>query len=240
MSYDWSLPYTEVDPRCGCFELYGPLKYCGVPRLHAERQDTSRAAWATVVERVERAAVEQPEVFDPLAGFTDSERLEVVTLPTTIARLNKVRVLALCSSAMSWLPPSIGEMASLEILDIYRSYRLHYFPFELTRCPLKDSRISTRALFGSYRCFAPFPDVIDPANGASLRALAPKGCSVCGVAISEESGLVRWITRRVGTDVVPLLVFACSSSCVDTLSRATPDARVHCGGAGSEGWGPRR
>jgi hypothetical protein len=240
-TYDWSLPDTEFAAECGCFELYGPVKECGVPLLHAESQDTSCVAWTTVVERIERAAVEEPEVFEPLAGLTDSQRSDVVTLPTTIVRLRSVRVLKLCRTALSWLPAAIGEMVSLEILDIYRSYRLHYFPYELTRCSLlKDSRISTRALFGNYKCFAPFPDLLDPSNSASLRVLAPKDCSVCGRTISEELGLARWTTRRVGTDFVPLLVVACSSRCVDAISRAAPEARIHSGGAGSAEWGPRR
>jgi hypothetical protein len=194
-----------------------------------------------VVERVERAAVEQPEVFEPLAGLTDSQRSEVVSLPTTISRLKRVRVLSLCCSALSSLPAAIGEMESLEILDIYRSYRLHYFPFELTRCSLlKDSRISTRALFGNYKCVAPFPDLLDPSNRETLRLLAPADCSVCGSPISEGSGLPRWFTRRVATDDVPLLLVACSSPCIDALSRAVPGAHIHTGGAGSADWGLRR
>jgi hypothetical protein len=173
--------------------------------------------------------------------LTDSQRSEVVTLPTTIGRLKSVRVLELSCSALSRLPAAIGEMSSLEILDIYKSYQLHYFPFELTRCSLlKDSRISTRTLFGNYKRFAPFPDLLDPSIGASLRVLAPKDCSVCGVEISEELGLARWTTRWVGTDFVPLLVVACSSACVDALSKAVPEARIHSGGAGSADWGPRR
>ena len=241
-SYDWSLPETWFTPSCECFELYGwPVKERGVPLLHAEQQDTCCVAWTTVVERVERAAIEQPEVFDPLAGLTDSQRSEVVTLPASISRLKGVRVLSVCCSALSWLPAAIGEMSSLEILDIYQSYRLHYLPFELTRCSLlKDSRISTRALFGNYKRIAPFPDLLDPSNEANLCFLAPKDCSVCGLAIPEELGLARWTTRRVGTDWVPLLLVACSVACVDALSRTVPDGRIHSGGAGSAEWGPRR
>jgi hypothetical protein len=240
-SYDWPQTETWFTPACRCFEQYGPLTDRGVPLLHAEQQDTSCRAWSIVVERVERAAVEQPEVFEPLAGLTDCQRSEVVALPATISRLKRVRVLSLCRSAVSSLPAAIGEMESLEILDIYQSYRLHYLPFELTRCSLlKDSRISTRALFGNYKRIAPFPDLLDRSNSESLRALAPKDCSVCGSPVSEGSGLPRWITRRVGTDFVPLLLVACSSPCIDALSRAVPDARVHSGGTGSAEWGPRR
>lgn len=241
MAYDWSLPETWITSTCGCFQLYGPPEEREVPPLHADQQDTCCEAWNVVVERTERAAVEQPEVFDPLVGLTDAQRFEVVTLPTTIARLTRVRVLKLCCSALSWLPPAIGEMRALEILDIYQSYRLHYFPFELTRCTrLEDSRVSTRALFGNYKRFAPFPDLRDPANSASLRVLAPKDCSVCRLAISDGQGLARWTTRRVGTDFVPLLVVACSSQCVDSLLRASPETQTHSGGAGSAEWGPRR
>jgi hypothetical protein len=42
-------------------------------------------------------------------------------------------------------------------------------------------------------------------------------CSVCNAPVDRELHQV-WISRRVGTDVLPLLVNACSAACVAALS----------------------
>ena len=58
----------------------------------------------------------------------------------------------LYGSGLVRIPPEVGEMTALEDFDPYTSYRLHWFPFEITRCPkLKDSRVSTRALYGNFK-----------------------------------------------------------------------------------------
>jgi len=240
-NYDWPIPDTGFSSFCGCFELYAsrPVER-GVPMLHPDVPDMSTRAWATVIERIEVAAARHIEVFDPLEGLSDSERSEITTLPSEIAQLTSVRVLKICCSGLAWLPPAIANMKSLEILDLYQSYRLHYLPFEIVRCTLlADSRISTRALFGNYRCHAPFPDLLDPVNGAALEAVRPKSCSICSVPIASGSEHPRWITRRIGTDIVPLLLVACSTACVEELSRQAPGSAAHTGGAGSATWGPR-
>jgi hypothetical protein len=69
-----------------------------------------------------------------------------------------VKVLKLYGSALVRIRPEIGEMAALETIDLYTSYRLHWFPFEITRCSrLRDSTVSTRALYGNYKYRPPFP-----------------------------------------------------------------------------------
>jgi hypothetical protein len=185
--------------------------------LHAEVQDTTCDAWHRVVDAVARASREGTVDFDPLEGLTDAERLQVTTLPASIGDLPSVRILRLYSSCLARLPPQIGGMQSLEVLDVYRSYRLHYFPYELSRCQaLRDSRVSTRTGYGNEKIQRPFPDLLHPANATTLSALAPSVCSVCASPL-DNGFLPRWVTRALGTDWMPLLVYACSTACVDAL-----------------------
>lgn len=128
------------------------------------------------------------------------------------------------------IPPEIGAMTSLEEFTPYTSYRLHWFPYEITRCrKLIRSTVSTRALFGNYKLRPPFPRLqpspnsvadLDPGNLDPRRwgATTVHSCSVCDRPI-EQGGLHQvWISLRVATDVLPLLVSACSSVCVAALS----------------------
>ena len=51
-------------------------------------------------------------------------------------------------------------MESLEEFTPYTSYKLHWFPFEITRCiKLVESTVSTRALYGNYLHRTPFPSL---------------------------------------------------------------------------------
>jgi hypothetical protein len=120
-------------------------------------------------------------------------------------------------------------MTSLEEFTPYTSYRLHWFPYEITRCTrLTRSTVSTRTLFGNYKLRPPFPR-LQPAEssvaGLDTGDLDPRrwgttaisSCSVCDRAV-ELGGLHPvWISLRVATDVLPLLVNACSSQCVAAL-----------------------
>ncbi len=43
-------------------------------------------------------------------------------------------------------------VASLRVFEPYTSRRLHWFPYEITRCTsLRRSVVSTRALYGNYK-----------------------------------------------------------------------------------------
>ena len=73
-------------------------------------------------------------------------------------RLTAVKHLVLYGSNLVRIPPEIGAMSSLEEFTPYTSYRLHWFPYEITRCrKLSRSTVSTRALFGNYKLRPPFP-----------------------------------------------------------------------------------
>jgi hypothetical protein len=88
--------------------------------------------------------------------------------------------------------PEIGAMSRLELFTPYTSYRLHWFPYEITRCPsLRDSTVSTRALYGNHKLRPPFPRLqpqmgsttgldcttLDPGTWGATAILT---CSVCG------------------------------------------------------------
>jgi hypothetical protein len=120
-------------------------------------------------------------------------------------------------------------MASLEVFEPYTSYSLHWFPYELTRCAnLRDSTVSTRALYGNFTFRPAFPrlqpegaltseqdpDDLDP---GAWGVESIRSCSVCDGLIAPARFSQRWISIRVATDVLPLLVSACSDSCIQAL-----------------------
>src|SRR5207247_10515570 len=109
----------------------------------------------------------------------------------------------------------------------YTSHRLHWYPYELTRCPrLSDSTVSTRVLYGNFKFRPPFPALrpVTDAAEADFTGLDPgmwgvdavRTCSVCDQPGDRELYQV-WTSRLVGTDVLPLLVNACSAACVAKL-----------------------
>lgn len=224
-------PSTDI---CSCFDDSKPHPRARVG-FHGERQDTSAPGWQHLLELVDEAADDGREEFRPLAELSPEERRQVVTLPPSIAKLTAVKHLMLYGSNLVRIPPEIGAMASLEQFTPYTSYRLHWFPYEIARCrKLVSSTVSTRALFGNYKLRPPFPrlqpsqDSVAELDTAGLDprrwgATAVHHCSVCEGPI-EQGGLHQvWISIRVATDVLPLLVNACSSACVAALPDGAED-----------------
>ncbi|MEV6679650.1 leucine-rich repeat domain-containing protein [Streptomyces erythrochromogenes] len=213
--------------------------------FHGERQDTSSAGWLRLLALVDEAAADGREEFNPLVELSPQERRDVITLPASIARLTEVRHLRLYGSNLVRIPPEIGAMTSLEEFSPYTSYRLHWFPYEITRCSkLVRSTVSTRALFGNVKYRPPFPRLRAPdgaPSGARLGALDPKRwgataigtCSVCDGPVEGRELHQRWISLTVATDVLPLLVNACSTACVAALPPAAAD---HAPGPHRGGW----
>ncbi|MET7551378.1 leucine-rich repeat domain-containing protein [Streptomyces sp. NPDC005246] len=213
---------------CSCFDQSKPHPRARVG-FHTERQDTSAPGWQHLLELVDEAAADGREEFRPLIELSPEERRQVITLPPSIARLTAVRHLVLYGSNLVRIPTEIGAMTGLEEFTPYTSYRLHWFRYEITRRrKLTRSTVSTRALFGHYKLRVPFPRLqpppdsvadLNPENLDPRRwgATALHSCSVCDHPI-EQGGLHQvWISLRVATDVLPLLVSACSSACVAAL-----------------------
>lgn len=220
---------ANLRPSCDCLatasEDYvdGHFVYTFVsaPRLHEDVQDTESEGWKVLLKLINKAAASSAKVFSPGLEMSPELWSQIVELPPTISRLRHVRRMYLCGSHLVRVPPEIGDMAKLEEFDAYTSYRLHWLPYEITRCRnLKQSRVSTRALYGNYKYRPPFPKIVEPVPSPNQR-LAFAGtlgmCSVCAQSYSDSELRQVWISLRVATDVLPLLVNACSASCVSKL-----------------------
>ncbi|MBE1488570.1 leucine-rich repeat domain-containing protein [Plantactinospora soyae] len=195
--------------------------------FHAERQDTRGEAWQRLLALIDEAAADGRTVFKPFVELSAAHRRQIVTLPPTIAKLTEVEHLVLYGTNLVRIPPEIGAMTSLVMFEPYTSYRLHWYPYELTRCTgLRSSTVSTRALYGNFKYRPPFPSLrpVTMATEVDFDALDPgvwgadriRTCSVCDRPVDGDVHQV-WISRAVGTDVLPFLVNACSTACVAEL-----------------------
>ncbi|WP_328401840.1 hypothetical protein [Nocardia sp. NBC_00403] len=224
-------PGGHGSPRdlCRCIEQIS-TKPPRPTRFHRERQDTTAPGWIRLLELVEEAAADGREAFKPLVELTAEQRRQVVTLPPTITKLTSVKHLVLYGSNLVRIPPEIGAMRSLEEFTPYTSYRLHWFPYEITRCPnLRRSTVSTRAIYGNYKRRPLFPSLSVAATstqGIDLEDLDPgvwgataiRTCSVCDQHIEGVNLRQAWISIWTsGADVLPLLVNACSTTCIEAL-----------------------
>ncbi|MGW0435678.1 leucine-rich repeat domain-containing protein [Micromonospora sp. NPDC003197] len=210
--------------------------------FHADRQDTEAAGWRHLQALINEAAADRRTVFKPFVELSASERRQIVTLPATIAKLTAVKHLVLYGTNLVRIPPEIGAMTNLEVFEPYTSHRLHWYPYELTRCTkLINSTVSTRVLYGNFKFRPPFPKLRAPTRTAeaAFTALDPgawgcdavRTCSVCDGPVDSELHQV-WISGLVATDVLPLLVNACSAACVAALPPPHPSYHPtpHTGG----------
>ena len=200
-------------PICHCLDPQGGYSKWSELRIHTEEQDTECSGWHRINQLIDDAARDGREEFSPGPEMTPKEWSEITILPSSIARLQSVKHFILYGSSLVRIPPEIGEMTSLENFTPYTSYRLHWLPYEIRRCKnLRRSTISTRALYGNFKYRPPFPR-LPQINVAFL----PQRCSVCGTPFGNVTPSQLWISLPVGTDVVPLLVHACSDVCVGNL-----------------------
>jgi hypothetical protein len=203
-----------------------------LPQLHADTQTTDSPAWRLLLELIDQAAEDGREEFAPKYDMPRSFWDQIVTLPPSIGKLTRVKHLRLYGSNLVAIPPEIGQMTSLEVFTPYTSRRLHWFPYEITRCTaLRASTVSTRHLYGNWKYRLPFPQL--PAGVP--QGSTPRSCSVCGEPLRTDAETIQvWISLRVATDTLPLLVHACSEECVRSLP--TPQEgdvdRPHQGGSG--------
>jgi hypothetical protein len=185
-----------------------------LPELHTDVQDTDCASWSLLLEQIDEAAADNREEFSPDLGKPRRYSSPIVTLPSTINKLTRVKHLNLYGSDLIAIPPEIGQMRSLERFTPYTSRRLHWFPYEITRCAaLRDSTVSTRNIYGNFKLRMPFPELPAAVPSGST----PATCSVCDGALPTSGPIQMWISLRVATDVLPLLVHACSEDCVRSL-----------------------
>jgi len=223
---------SGIAPICSCFQSQYENKAFNELSLHSEAQNTDCDAWAMLTALVENAASRGAEEFSPGRQMPSELWSQIITLPASISKLTSVRKLYLYGSHLVRIPPEIGNMANLEELDLYTSYRLHWMPFEVVRClRLAKTRFSTRSLYGNYKHRPPFPRLNTPDSRSNTD---PTNCSVCRRQLGPDSTAQAWISLRVGTDALPLLANLCSDDCIRRLptpARGYVD-HPHTGGLG--------
>jgi len=182
-----------------------------ISKIKNDFQDRNSVAWKKLCEYIDEVAENGDDEFIPREALSDELFNQIYTLPESIAKLKKVKKVGLYGSKLKRIPPEIGEMEQLEYFDPYTSYDLKWFPYEITKCKkLKNSRISTRALFGNFKNRKAFPLLEhNPVKYFDDRLK----CSVCEKKITHEETNQMWITLRVGTDTIPMLANLCSKEC---------------------------
>jgi len=202
-----------------------------ISKIQNDVQDKNSLAWKRLCEYVDKVVGDSREEFSPLEELGAELFAQIYTLPESIGKLKKVKKVWLYGSKLKRIPPEIGEMEALEYFDPYTSYDLHWFPYEITRCKnLRESRVSTRALYGNYKNRMGFPRLIH--NPVRYSGDTVK-CSICGKEMTYDQTNQMWVSLRVGTDVLPLLLNLCSKECESKLPKP-PEGYVpfaHKGGA---------
>jgi hypothetical protein len=203
-----------VDSIITYYETIGNVNYT-TSIIQNDVQDRNSEAWKKLCEYVELVSDKGIDEFSPREFLGNELFSEIFTLPESIGKLKKVKKIWLYGSNLKRIPPEIGEMKSLEYFDPYTSYDLHWFPFELYNCKkLKDSRVSTRTLYGNFKNRLNFPDLKN--NPVRYEGETVK-CSICSKEISYDQTNQLWITLELGTDAIPLLANLCSSNCESKL-----------------------
>ena len=114
-----------------------------ISRIENDVQDRDSLAWKKLCDYVDDLARGSREEFAPRKLLGEALFREIHTLPGSIAKLKQVKRVLLYGSKLKRIPPEIGQMASLEYLDVYTSYDLHWLPYEVAHCrQLRDSRIT--------------------------------------------------------------------------------------------------
>lgn len=186
-----------------------------ISKIENDVQDKNSIAWKKLCDYIDEIAETGTEEFVPRKVLGNELFAQIYTLPESIAALKNVTKIGLYGSKLKRIPPEIGQMEALEYFDPYTSYSLHWFPYEIMDCKkLKDSRISTRALYGNHKNRMDFPNLQhNPVRyfGNTLK------CSICKKEMTYPETNQLWITLRTGTDTIPLLVNLCSKECEEQL-----------------------
>jgi len=159
---------------CECLSPQEKSRRFPALKIHSDVQDITSDAWRSFEQYIEDVRALGGEELNPLQALGTELYEQILTLPPSIANLKSVKYFSLYGSHLVRIPAEIGEMTNLQELDVYTSYRLHWLPYEITRCAkLKRSRMSTRALYGNYKYRPPFPLLPQ-----LLPEVIPNACSV--------------------------------------------------------------
>lgn len=184
-----------------------------LPKVKKVYQDQNSEAWQKLCEYIDFVVKEEIEIFEPRKALDDELFSEIQTLPKSISKLKRqVKKIYLYGSNLRQIPPEIGEMESLENFDPYTSYNLKWFPYEIIQCKnLKNSTVSTRALYGNFKTKLKFPDLtLETVKYFDTETVK---CSICKKEMDYSETDQYWISMVIGTDILPLLVNTCSKEC---------------------------
>lgn len=226
--YSWNQALYETDSEHAFEREQSESPNWLEPAFHVDPPHYSQRAWDIACEIIEHAAKQGVEELNLGLIMDRPDYKNLTTLPDSIGDLKDLTKLVLYGSNLSSLPRSISSCSKLKIFEPYTSYRLHWFPYELKKCQkLAKSCISTRALYGNYKLRAPFPDL------TKFRWSWPTGNDFCSVCEGKSRPTEQyWISQKVGTDVIPLLVSVCSEDCLGMVGHGAEGyvSRPHKGG----------
>lgn len=200
--------------------------------VYKDRQDRTTTEWQLLLQYIDHVAETKQAEFNPARELGRDVWKVITVLPNEIEKLVDVKHLMLYNSSLERIPPTIGSMRSLEEFTPYTSDRLRWFPYEITKCSgLKNSTISTRRLYGNFKLRTPFPDLRK--QRVEFEG-CPTKCGICGALQGMEPFEQFWLSLRIGTDVVPLLISVCSEICYAAIPGAAENyiATPHKGGIG--------
>ncbi len=191
-------------------------------KVFQDKQNRESKEWHLLQEYIDEIAQNNSEIFNPGKDIGSEFFKKITVLPSSIKKLTKVKSMILYGSSLERIPPEIEFMESLEEFTPYTSYRLRWFPFEILKCKkLRSSTISTRALFGNYKNRKPFPDL----NNQRVTYIESKiKCGICDKIEANDLFEQYWITLKVATDTVPLLISVCSENCFKQIPKLVSQA----------------
>jgi hypothetical protein len=189
-------------------------------KVKRDSQNRESEAWKKLLTIIDEAASDNRLEFYPSKELGIDIWKDIRSLPKEISTLKNIKHLMLYGSNLEWLPQEIGDLESLEIFTPYTSYGLRWFPYELIECEnLKESTVSTRALFGNKKNRKPFPNL----SKNPVEYFGGNKCSICKRNEAEMKFEQYWISTQIGTDILPLLAIVCSADCYSKLVKPHVD-----------------
>ncbi len=189
-------------------------------KVKKDSQNRESENWKSILDLIDKSANDKRKEFEPSKELGFEIWRDIRSLPKEIENLKNIKHLMLYGSNLERLPQEIGELKSLEKFTPYTSYGLRWFPYEISQCEnLKESTVSTRALFGNKKNKKLFPNLEDN----PVEYFGGNKCSICKRKEKENKFKQYWISTQIGTDVLPLLAITCSNECYAKLRKPHKD-----------------
>jgi hypothetical protein len=198
-------------------------------KVRTDSQDRSSIGWENLLKLIDECESNDSIEFNPGHKLLPEEWKGIRSLPKDISKLKFIKHLMLYGSNLQRLPQEIGQLSSLEKFTPYTSYGLRWFPYEIIECKkLKESTVSTRALFGNRKNKKPFP-ILD---SNPVKYHGGNKCSICKQNETQSIFEQYWISTHIGTDLLPLLAIVCSEECFSKIVNRHKDKfeELHKGG----------